>query len=70
MKITIRDYLFRDFPSCSNHGCVIKPPVGMGTNGTCHCMSNLSRVQLTILQSRIQSIANVEIDIEVRTPKQ
>ncbi|WNA15883.1 hypothetical protein XaC1_240 [Xanthomonas phage XaC1] len=24
---------------CSNHGCILKRPVGMGTNGTCNCIS-------------------------------
>lgn len=22
---------------CTNHGCRIEPPKGMGTNSTCHC---------------------------------
>lgn len=22
---------------CGNHGCIIKPPSGMGTNSTCRC---------------------------------
>ncbi len=26
---------------CSNHGCVISPPKGMGTNGQCKCLWDL-----------------------------
>jgi len=30
---------------CSNHSCVIKPPVGMGTNGPCHCLDDRQKLQ-------------------------
>ena len=49
----IRDYLFKGFGGCSNHGCIIEKPRGMGTNGSCQCLLNMSRTQLTILQSRL-----------------
>jgi len=30
---------------CSNHSCVIKKPVGMGTNGQCHCLDDRIKLQ-------------------------
>lgn len=41
---------------CSNHNCYIKPPVGMGTNGVCHCLDDKTKVQ------RFVYIANYERD--------
>lgn len=51
----LRSKLFNGFEGCSNHGCVVHGRRGgVGTNGTCHCLSNASRVRLNILQSRLQ----------------
>ena len=59
--MNIREYLFTGMSGCTNHGCVITgPKEGMGTNGSCHCVVNMSRSQLEILQNRIQSIAKVD----------
>ena len=37
-------------PYCSDHGCVFGKPKGMGTNGGCHCLSEVrepyARVEL------------------------
>ena len=30
---------------CSNHSCVIKKPIGMGTNGPCHCLDDRAKLQ-------------------------
>ena len=40
---------------CSNHSCVIKKPVGMGTNGPCHCLDDKQKLQ------RFAYIRNEEI---------
>lgn len=40
---------------CSNHSCVIKKPVGMGTNGQCHCLDDRMKRQ------RFAYIRNEEI---------
>ena len=58
---TVRDVLFKGFSGCGNHYCVIDPPTGMGTNGPCHCIRNLTRTQLSILTSRLMSVADIEI---------
>lgn len=61
----LREYLFKDFTGCSNHGCVITGKrKGMGTNGPCGCLHDLSRTQIHILKSRIESIAEQEIDVK------
>lgn len=52
----IRKALFRDWPGCSNHGCIVKPDKEIGTNAMCQCVMNASRSQLNILQSRLSSI--------------
>ena len=38
---------------CSNHGCFISPPKGMGTNGICHCLDPLGRENSLILRTKI-----------------
>jgi len=53
----IRDRLFSGWQGCSNHDCIITgPKKGMGTNGSCGCLHNASRTQLSILKARIQSM--------------
>lgn len=66
MKMTVREFLFRNMKNsgCSDHNCVVTGKrTGMGTNGGCHCLLNMTRSQLTILQSHISAIADQEIDI-------
>ena len=60
--MTIREYLFHNFTGCSNHDCAITgKKSGMGTNGQCHCLTNLSRTQLQILASRLSAIGDQEV---------
>lgn len=59
--MTNREFLFRGFNHCSDHNCLIGKPKGMGTNGGCKCLVNMTRTQLTILSSRLQHIANNEV---------
>ena len=59
---TVREYLFIGFPGCSNHDCIVTgKKTGMGTNGQCHCLQNMSRSELMRLQARLQVIADKEI---------
>ena len=60
----LRDYLFRGFSPCSNHDCIVRKPEGMGTNGSCSCLFNLSRAELHILTSRIKTAADKDLAIE------
>lgn len=52
----IRYQLFpKTMTGCSNHNCIVKGDVGgMGTNGTCECIVNMSRQQLIMFQSRLE----------------
>ena len=59
----VREYLFRGFEPCSDGDCIVKKPEGMCTNGGCHCIFNLSRAQLHILTSRLQAVADKEIEL-------
>ena len=37
---------------CGNHGCIINPPIGVGTNGRCRCLDGLetkNRLKVTKL---------------------
>lgn len=34
------DAAMKDLGGCSNHGCMINPPMGMGTNGACKCLND------------------------------
>lgn len=61
----IREFLFRNFKGCTNHGCIITgPKKGMGTNGSCTCLFNLSRAQLHLLNSRLYVIGEKELPEE------
>ena len=47
--------LFSGFQGCTNHDCIVTGgPSGIGTNGTCQCLVNLSRANLIILESRLK----------------
>lgn len=38
--IEARKARMAEIGGCLNHGCVINPPKGMGTNGPCHCLAD------------------------------
>ena len=63
MKTTIQEYLFKDFTGCSNHSCVINKRVGVGTNGPCHCLHDLTKQEFNLLKYRLYKINNVKIEI-------
>ena len=69
--MNIRQMLFRDIATgCTNHGCVVRGRFdGMGTHGTCHCVTDLKRSQLQILQGRINLIGNVELPPKTKEQK-
>ena len=58
---TIREILFYDFNGCTNHNCIVTKRVGMGTNGSCSCLSDLSRTQIQIMKGRLSTIIDKEI---------
>jgi hypothetical protein len=65
MIMTVRQILFRDMNGCMDGNCIITGRrSGIQTNGGCHCMSNLSRGQLSLLKSRISLIADEEINLD------
>lgn len=39
---------------CTNHGCVISPPKGMGTNATCQCTPHAFSERLLWLAAEIE----------------
>ncbi|MBV1929833.1 MAG: hypothetical protein KUG81_10030 [Gammaproteobacteria bacterium] len=55
---TVREYLFANVDGCTSHDCIIKKREGMGTNGSCGCLHNMSRSQLHILKSRLSVIVD------------
>jgi hypothetical protein len=58
---TVREHLFANMDGCSNHDCIIKKREGMGTNGSCGCLHNMSRSRLHILKSRLSVIIDKNI---------
>lgn len=70
--MNVRQALFKGFDGCTDHGCVIAGKrEGMGTNGGCRCLRNLNQVQLGILSSRLQVIAEMELrPAKIRSGKQ
>lgn len=53
----LRQRLFNGWNGCSNHGCVVTGrKKGMGTNGSCHCLTDAPRSRLNILSQRLQAI--------------
>jgi len=41
---------------CGNHGCRIKKPVGMATNGPCHCTARYFARDLLDIACRIEKL--------------
>jgi len=61
---TVREILFGGFGidrGCSNHDCIVRKVEGIGTNGSCGCLHNMSRGQLHILKSRLSCIIDKEV---------
>lgn len=49
-----RKFIFNGLKACSNHSCIVSGKrKGMGTNGPCHCVTDLTRQQLNMLGSRL-----------------
>lgn len=62
---TIREILFRDMTPCSDGYCIIGGKAkGMHTNGGCRCVQRMNNTQLNILQSRIRTIVDKEIEFK------
>lgn len=43
---------------CGNHACIIKKPVGMGTNGPCDCLfhpDSAKRISIYLVIQRLRS---------------
>jgi hypothetical protein len=64
--LTVREYLFKGFGGCTDHGCIVKgEQKGMGTNGGCRCLVDLNQTQLIILGSRLRAVGvldNIWVD--------
>ena len=43
-----------DGPACTDHGCVIRKPKGMGTNGGCRCADYKGRRYIQWLEARLR----------------
>jgi len=56
-------WLFRNLDGCGDHGCLIKKPTGMGTNGGCRCKDNRSTVNLIL--SRLAALPDSDTNEEV-----
>jgi len=61
-KLKIREYLFSKIPGltgCQAHGCVVTGGKdGPRHNGSCKCFEELSRLQLSMLKTRINTIGD------------
>lgn len=55
---------------CSNHGCVIRPVVGMGTNSICQCWSDKMRMQRFAYAVKDLRAALATDDGTVRVPRE
>ena len=67
MKGKIREILFNGFNGCTNHYCIINGNTeGMHTNGTCQCMSKMTRIHMTVIGNRLKAIGEIEIEIKTK----
>lgn len=46
--------LFDDITGCGDHGCLIEPPEGMGTNGGCRCPTERGKASLIVQRAARQ----------------
>ena len=59
--VKLSEFLFRGFEPCTDGNCCIKKPEGMHANGGCRCLQSMSWSQLSILQSRIMAMSDVDV---------
>ena len=43
-------------PSCTDHGCIIRKPEGMGTNGGCRCADYKGRRYIQWLEKKLEAL--------------
>ena len=60
---------FEDITGCQSHGCIIKKPTGMATNGGCQCFNNrnqhvMIKRYMCKLESRIKTLEDAVIILE------
>lgn len=60
VPVSLIESIRKTLPGCSNHGCAFanRQPGSVGTNGSCNCIGNASRSQLTVLNQRISMLLN------------
>ena len=49
---------------CSNHGCFIEKPVGMGTNGPCHCLDPLGKEKSLAIRRKLSALVFYQQRVE------
>lgn len=54
MRLEKYDNIMSGLQGCSDHGCMVNPPKGMGTNGGCRCST--IRYVSNIIFSRLSAI--------------
>lgn len=40
--------IYKGIEGCGDHGCLIKRPVGMGTNGGCRCHGDRNKMRIIL----------------------
>lgn len=43
---------------CGSHGCVVKKPIGAGTNGGCSCFEQVKRGDMLSVKRIVTELAN------------
>ena len=49
---------------CGNHGCILKEPEGIATNGRCRCLDGLPTKKRLEITQAILSLREVVLDLE------
>ena len=52
------------FTGCGDHSCIVKKPIGQGTNGGCRCPAQVLKVIIRRLQSRLATCDFIDIVFE------
>lgn len=55
-ELTEAELVMASLIGCSSHSCVVKPPVGMGTNGPCRCADYKGQRLILVLRNRITEL--------------